>query len=281
MKLLLLFLTIVGIFAGKRFHWEEVDIKLEVLSSGNMSVIERQTLVFQDKFQFGYRMIPSGTKGRNDGIYSTKFSEIINETSSKSYSLERSRKNHTYTHRKKNKVSTIIWYFPSTSGKRVYDLSYQVISPLKILEPNVYQLYWILIPEDHQARIERSKVQLLLPSMSEIQGITIYQDNEIKYPEIDQFENKIKFELVNIGYQEQVEVKVVFKFFLDMTLSEWQKSEEFNSTLAKIIVSLFIIALPIIYIYAPASSGGESSDNSDSLSSSSSDSSSGGSMGFG
>lgn len=72
---LLALITLFLIFAPatraqtKTFNWTNWDIDMALQPDGSLVVTETQTLNFQgEPFTFGFRSIPVGRRGNNDGI---------------------------------------------------------------------------------------------------------------------------------------------------------------------------------------------------------------------
>jgi hypothetical protein len=54
---------------AKSFYWERFDVDVEVLPNGDLIVTENQTLNFSGgTFRAGFRTIPTGRAGNNDGL---------------------------------------------------------------------------------------------------------------------------------------------------------------------------------------------------------------------
>ncbi|MEZ4518330.1 MAG: hypothetical protein R3C44_16415 [Chloroflexota bacterium] len=69
--LALLFLALAPITQAqfKSFNWEDWNIDISVLENGDFQITETQTLYFSGApYTFGYRSIPTGAAGQNDGI---------------------------------------------------------------------------------------------------------------------------------------------------------------------------------------------------------------------
>src|SRR5690606_11559488 len=95
-RLPLLLLFIIILLAGlalastasaqvKTYYWERLDVDVQVQENGDLLVTERQVLNFSGApFSFGFREIPTGNNGNNDGVdnFSVQEGDIQYEESS-------------------------------------------------------------------------------------------------------------------------------------------------------------------------------------------------------
>lgn len=157
----LLLLTRETAAQTKTFYWEQFNVDIAVLENGDISVVETQTLNFSSgTFSFGFRGIPAGTKGNNDGISNVSVSEGgIQFTESRSNGPQ------TFEVERNSGEDVINWYFGQTNGRHTYVISYTVEGAVRVGdgEESGDQLFWKPTPVDLPARIAHSVVTLRLP----------------------------------------------------------------------------------------------------------------------
>lgn len=145
----------------KSFYWERVDVDIHLQDNGDLRVTEEQTLVFSGgTFTFGYRTIPHGISGGNDGIedISVREGAIQYEPSYDS--------DYTFIVDRSGSEVKVNWYFPATQGRHTYTFEYTVKSAVRVGTGEADagdQIFWMAIPDDHPARIENSRVTIHLP----------------------------------------------------------------------------------------------------------------------
>lgn len=162
--LLTLFFAQTASAQVKSFYWEEFDVNMTLLPNGDVNVVEAQTLVFSGgTFTFGFRTIPVGVEGQNDGIivHGVREGDIVYEESSL-------RRDNTYIVSQQSGETVIDWYFAPTDGRHTYTLEYTVQNPIIVgtaEEGDGDQLFWKPLPPDLLgSRVENSRVTLNLPN---------------------------------------------------------------------------------------------------------------------
>ncbi|MEM7332808.1 MAG: DUF2207 domain-containing protein [Chloroflexota bacterium] len=160
---LLFFPTLTASAQVKSFHWKKFDSHMTLLANGDVEISETQTLVFSgDTFTFGFRTIPTGLEGQNDGIEVISLREGDNQ-----YREVSNRTPGTYTVRNDNDEVRIDWYFEPAIGERTYTITYLVRNPVivgTLEEGDGDQIFWKPLPPDLlSSRVEQSRVTLVLP----------------------------------------------------------------------------------------------------------------------
>lgn len=147
---------------SKSFFWERFDVNMTLLENGDLRVVETQTLDFSGgTFTFGFRGIPVGGEGTNDGISDVSVSE-----GSITYTESRSNSPRTFEVKRESGEEVIRWYFEPTLGQHTYTIAYTVLGGVRVGsldEGSGDQIFWKPTPTDLAARINRSTVVITLP----------------------------------------------------------------------------------------------------------------------
>ena len=163
--LLILFLSALAPTAAaqlKSFHWTEWNIDVVLQPDGSLAVTETQTLDFSGApFTFGFRSIPVGRAGNNDGIRDVSVREgdlVYRESSSNAPG--------TFEVVDQGDETRINWYFDPALGENTYTFSYTVDGAVRAGtadEGAGDQIFWTVIPSDAPARIDTSRTTITLP----------------------------------------------------------------------------------------------------------------------
>jgi len=167
LALLITFLTL-AVFASpafaqtKTFQWLNWDIDIVVNEDGSMRVTETQTLNFSGApFTFGFRGIPIGSFGNNDGITDISVREgdqIYQKSTLNGYG--------TFEVLNEGNETVINWYFEPALGTHTYTFAYTVHGAIRTGtsdEGSGDQLFWTVIPSDHPATVGSSRITVTLP----------------------------------------------------------------------------------------------------------------------
>lgn len=142
----------------KVYLWERFDVDVTVLENGDLRVVERQQINFSGApFTFGFRNIPVGSAGRNDGITNVSVRQGDQE-----YTQNRSNQPFTFELSESGNETTITWYFPPALGTQVYDLSYTVLGAVRT-EPSGDQVFWNAMPADLGSTILDGSIVMRVP----------------------------------------------------------------------------------------------------------------------
>lgn len=151
-------ITSVASAQTKTFYWERFDVDVQVQDNGDLLVTERQVLRFSGApFTFGYRNIPSGRNGNNDGIdqFTVREGDI-------QYQEASTHQPYTFDIERSGSETEITWYFPPATGPNSYVISYRVRGAVRT-EPSGDQVFWNALPSDLGARVENGTVTIRLP----------------------------------------------------------------------------------------------------------------------
>ncbi|MCB9418765.1 MAG: DUF2207 domain-containing protein [Ardenticatenaceae bacterium] len=239
----------------KSFYWSQFDVDITLLESGDMRVVETQTLDFSGApFTYGYGTIYTGSKGNNDGIVDISVSDDKGSYIEASNNAERTFK----VSRSSDEVS-IYWYFEPTVGSRTFKFSYTVVGGIQVgtLEAgDGDQIYWKAIPADHPSWIEASRVTIHLPEGVQPQInsntgdylVAAYVDEkESDRVQINVGDNgrTITYDLQTaLATDQQLEVRVQFPHgILNITTPDWQKRAQQADaiSLAVVVIALLIL----------------------------------------
>lgn len=165
--LLLFFLFFIPTLSAsaqiKNFYWERFDAHITLLPNGDLEIEETQRLVFSgEPFTFGFRSIPVGNSGQNEGI------EILGLREGDQQFEQRSNQAPgTYKVSNVGNEVRIDWYFEPTIGEHNYTINYIVKNPVivgTLEEGDGDQIFWKPLPPDLlSSRVEASRVTLELP----------------------------------------------------------------------------------------------------------------------
>ena len=252
---LLLALAPTALAQTKTFHWVNWDIDVTLQPDGSLDVTETQTLEFAGApFTFGFRSIPIGRSGNNDGItnVSVREGDLV-------YSESFSNAPGTFEVVEQGDEARINWYFEPALGARTYTFSYTVLGAVRTgtsEEGSGDQIFWTVIPSDHPARVDSSTTTITLPDGVYPQKYTGTDDYLVEaylnnQPTTDvqitvsEDERVVTYEaLRSIMPGEKLDVRVQFPHgLLPIETPAWQSSEQRDDVvgLATLAVSLLLL----------------------------------------
>lgn len=227
----------------KSFYWDRFDVDIQVQENGELLVTERQVLNFSGApYTFGYRNIPIGRNGNNDGIdgFAVREGDI-------QYQESFSGEPYTFEVNRGGGEAEITWYFPPAIGANTYLLSYRVYGGVRT-EPSGDQIFWNAIPADLGARVENSTITIRLPEGVQAASTTARiggRESENIRTTVSEDGRTITYELLQARASgNDVEIGVRFPTGqLSVLTPAWQAAEQradvYNIIL--LIISLFIL----------------------------------------
>ncbi|HEY69378.1 MAG TPA: DUF2207 domain-containing protein, partial [Anaerolineae bacterium] len=150
--------TVAASAQSKTLYWDRFDVDLTVLPSGELQVVEHQTITFTSgTFTFGYRDIPMD---KTEGISNV----IVSQAGVGNYSYGYSGAAYTFYTETSGGTLNIHWYFPpATNTTLTFDISYTVQGAIRIHDDGD-RLQWFPILVNHDFPILASNVIVRLPS---------------------------------------------------------------------------------------------------------------------
>jgi uncharacterized membrane protein YgcG len=241
--LLSLFLTSVLSASAqtKSYYWERFDVDVEVLENGDLLVTEHQALTFSgEPFTFGFRSVPTGRNGNNDGI-----SDVTVREGDILYEPEPSSAQHTTQVFHSSDETEINWYFPPATGTRNYTISYRVSGAVRT-EPSGDQVFWNALPADLGARVQNSRITIRLPEGVQAASTTaLYDGREVDAIQTTVSEDgrTVTFELLQPRLSgNDVEVGVRFPTGqLAVATPEWQEAEQRADVIGLVLLVLGLL----------------------------------------
>jgi len=257
---LVLFLLLAGLAPAalaqtKTFHWTQWDIDVVLQPDGRLAVTETQTLDFSGApFTFGYRSIPVGRAGNNDGISNVSVREgdqIFTESSSNAPG--------TFEVVDQGDETRINWYFDPALGERTYTFSYIIDGAVRVgtsEEGSGDQIFWTVIPSDAPARIDSSRTTITLPEGVYPQRYTDTNDFLVEAyvadyttPDVaitvSDDERVITYEMLRpLMPGEALDVRVQFPHgLLDIPMSDWQSTEVRDDVAGTVVLALSLLLM--------------------------------------
>ncbi len=254
---LLLLLAPTAFAQTKTFNWTDWNVDIVINPDGSMDVTETQTLNFQGApFEFGFRSIPVGRQGNNDGIrdVSVREGNLI---------FERSFSNRpgTFEVIDEGGETRINWYFEPALGNHTYTFNYTVDGAVRLGAPEEGsgdQLFWTVIPSDHPARVDRSRITVTLPEGVYPQRFIDTNEHLVAaYINDSQTDNV----LINVSDDERVitfesqqalmpgyslDVRVQFPHgLLALPTPDWQAAEQRDDVIGLGVIALSILLLVV------------------------------------
>ena len=256
--LLILFLSALAPTAAaqlKSFHWTEWNIDVVLQPDGSLAVTETQTLDFSGApFTFGFRSIPVGRAGNNDGIRDVSVREgdlVYRESSSNAAG--------TFEVVDQGDETRINWYFDPALGENTYTFSYIVDGAVRAGtadEGSGDQIFWTVIPSDAPARIDASRTTITLPEGVYPQRFTGTEDylveayiNDVATSDVaitvSEDERTIVYETLRaLMPGEKLDVRVQFPHgLLPIVTPAWQASEQRDD-----VVGLGVLAVSLLLL---------------------------------
>lgn len=258
---ILLVLLGIGLFATpvsaqtKSFEWARWDVDINLLENGDMEVTESQTLEFSGApFSFGFRSIPTGANGNNDGISNVSVLE-----GDQVYTESFNQSPGTFSVTDNGDETTIDWYFEPTLGRHTYTFSYLVEGGVRagtLDEGSGDQIYWAAIPSDHPATVQSSQVTIHLPEGVQPQQFTGTEDYLVAAYLNDAETNDVQVTVSEDGrtitYEalrpiltgEQMDVRVQIPHGpLPVETPQWQEAEQQADVIGLIVLSISALLL--------------------------------------
>jgi hypothetical protein len=252
---LLLALAPTALAQVKSFHWTQWDIDIVLQPDGSLAVTETQTLDFAGApFTFGFRSIPVGRAGNNDGIRDVSVREgdlVYRESSSNAPG--------TFEVVDQGSETRINWYFDPALGQNTYTFSYIVDGAVRVGtadEGSGDQIFWTVIPTDAPARIDSSRTTITLPEGVYPQRFTGTDEhlveaylNDVATSDVlitvSEDERVITYETLRaLMPGQKLDVRVQFPHGLLPTATPaWQASEQRDD-----VVGLAVLALSLLLL---------------------------------
>ena len=240
---------------SKSFYWERFDANMTLLVNGDIQVSERQTLVFSGgSFTFGFRTIPTGSEGQNDGIEIQAVREgdhvFQNDNSSNAG---------TYRLSHSSDEVRVDWYFSPTNGRHTYTIDYLIKNPILVgtfEEGDGDQIFWKPLPSDLlSSRVENSQITLNLPQGVQPQQYlsgegylvegTINGASDGVTSSVSENGRTLTYETNLFIYSgDTFEIRTQFPHgVLDVPVPDWQQQQLQNDTTQ---LSIFIMAILLV-----------------------------------
>lgn len=257
LALSLLILAPAVLAQTKTFHWVNWDIDMELQPDGSIDVTETQTLNFiGEPFTFGFRSIPVGRQGNNDGITNVSVRE-----GDFAYTESFSNAPGTFEVVDEGGETRINWYFDPALGSNTYTFNYTVNGAVRtgtLDEGSGDQLFWTVLPSDHPARVDSSRTTITLPEGISPQKYTGTEDhlvaaylNDVQTTDVvttvSEDERVITFDTQRaIMPGEKLDVRVQFPHGLLATPTpNWQASEQRDDALGLGVLALSLLLLVV------------------------------------
>lgn len=239
----------------KTFHWTQWDIDIVLQPDGSLNVTETQTLNFiGEPFTFGFRGIPVGSLGNNDGITNVSVSEngipFVESFSNQPGSFEVIND---------GGETLINWYFEPALGAHTYVFNYTVHGAVRVgtaEQGDGDQIFWTVLPIDHPARVDRSITTITLPEGVFPQKFTGTENHLVEAYlsgaptddvaiTVSEDERVITFETLRpIMSGEKLDVRVQFPHGLLATPTpEWQAQEQRSDAIGLGVLAVSLLLL--------------------------------------
>jgi hypothetical protein len=238
-------------------------VTITLLENGEMRVTENQTLNFSGApFTFGFRGVPVGSNGNNDGITDIRVSEGGAE-----YTKSGSNRPQTFEVNRESGEEVIRWYFEPTVGRHTYTIAYTVVGAVRVgsgEEGSGDQVFWKPTPTELAARINGSTVTLTLPDGVRPQQYTgttdylvaAYLDGDETFgtqTSVSEGGRTITYATTQPLFPGQVfEVRVQFPSgLLSISTPDWQSSEQRGDVIGLVVLAaaIFIaVAGPLLVL---------------------------------
>jgi hypothetical protein len=226
---------------AKSFYWERFDVDVEVLPNGDLIVTENQTLNFSGgTFRNGFRTIPTGRAGNNDGIDSFEVME-----GDVRYTESNSERPNTFYTRRVGDMTELNWFFDPALGSRRYTIRYRVRNAVRT-EPSGDQVFWNAMPADLGSHVSAGRVTVNLPEGIEAASTTALLGGRVTSTVLSQTSpdgRRVVFELVQ-GRPSGTAFEVGVRFpsgQLALETPSWQRAEQFADVAGLIILILGLV----------------------------------------
>jgi uncharacterized membrane protein len=256
--LLLIVFTVDAKKKKKEFFWESVNVDVNILKNGDIQVKERQILHFIDEFTFGYRTIPTHVHGKNDGIENLQVKEF---TKSGIIEYKPLKSENGYYYVASDSWSSefkIYWYFPKTTGSHEYEFSYTVKRAIRKHEGNLNELYWQLIPADHQRMIKRFSSKITFEdsnvSTKSTEVFINGDQNLFKHRNGKIQQNPMQISCDLLYTRDYLEIKLIYDSEFEIQSPRWMERETTSRFLDSLVfvfgfIYLLIPLILVFYIY--------------------------------
>jgi len=257
---LLLFVVLLGLAPAalaqtKTFHWSQWDIDVVLQPDGRLAVTETQTLNFSGApFTFGFRSIPVGRAGNNDGI-----SDVSVREGNQAYTESFSNAPGTFEVVDEGDETRINWYFDPALGEHTYTFSYIINGAVRMgtsEQGSGDQIFWTVIPSDVPARVDSSRTTITLPEGVYPQRFTgtdnylveayiaDYTSSDVAITVSDD-ERVITYETLRpLMPGEALDVRVQFPHgLLAIPTPAWQASEQRDDVVGTAVLALSLLLL--------------------------------------
>lgn len=151
---------------NKTLVWERYDVYLTVLPSGDLDVLERQTIRFTSgTFSFGYAVIPLD---KTSGIHTVR----VSEPGGRQYTeVDYGTQPYTFWTSRSGDELEIRWNFPAVSNASMtFDLAYTASGAVRIYDEGD-KLQWIAIDSERDFPILGSNVTVQIPTQADFLDI--------------------------------------------------------------------------------------------------------------
>ena len=270
--LILAAFTALGLFLSSSFaaaaddrvyHYESINVDIQILKNSDIQVTEIQTFVFTSgDFHYAFRWIPTDRLESIDnvevweGARQYQLNPLVREWIDirKETGESPGGDNYAYATWKEKGKFWIGWWFPETvNSSRTIELRYTVHGALRINSP-ADELYWKAIFSDRDSYVASSKVTVHLPEPVPPQQLVVYSRGvpTIKQAADDQ---TVEFFTGKIPVDEELEIEIYFPHGIVSGVPQaWQtkleKKEKYNNEVKPIInlvLTLFgLIGVPIL-----------------------------------
>jgi uncharacterized protein (TIGR04222 family) len=241
----------------KTFNWDEWNIDVTLLPDGSLEVVETQTLNFSGApFTFGFRSVPTGRTGNNDGIRDISVREGDLE-----YRRSGSESPGTFNVVRSGPDTTINWYFEPALGRHTYTFRYIVDGAVRTgtsEQGSGDQIFWTVIPSDHPARVDQSRTTITLPEgvyPQKYTGTDDYlvaayineQETDAVNIQVSPDERVITYDLLRpLMPGEALNVRVQFPHgLLSIETAAWQATEQRNDVIGLGMLALSLLLLVV------------------------------------
>ncbi len=226
---------------AKSFYWERFDVDVEVQPNGDLIVTENQTLNFSGgAFTAGFRTVPTGRAGNNDGLDSFEVTE-----GDVRYAQDRSERPNTFYTRNVGDMTEINWFFDPALGSRRYTIRYRVRNAVRT-EPSGDQVFWNAMPADLGSHVSAGRITITLPEGIQAAATTALLNGRESGSLVTQTSpdgRRVTFDLTQ-GRPSGSAVEVGVRFpsgQLALETPSWQRAEQVADVAGLIILILGLV----------------------------------------
>lgn len=173
-------------FQEKSLKYKNFIVDFEIFSDGTAKVQETYVLDIQG-YKEGFRSVPTGIRGGNDGIEFTDFGEIQHLNSIEPYSLVKKKDLSPNTCKFTKNINEVElnWCFDPTKDicERKFQFSYLAKSIIQDKSESKKLIKWIVTPTDTEFNIEQSEITIRFPSNFQVESISasVYENERQKH----------------------------------------------------------------------------------------------------